>query len=389
MKTLRAFWGAALLLLVAVPASGIKILSGPYLQNVTPTEATIVWVTDSDALSWVETAPDDGLHFYAQERPKYFATSLGRALIGKVNKVKVTGLTPGQTVRYRVYSREVLDQQPYSVKYGDVAATDVFTKEPLKFKALPLNSPSVRFKVVNDVHEDSVLFADHLSDFTPEKYDFVVCNGDMTNFMGNQEQVLDKFLTRATALFASETPLYMVRGNHESRGNHASHYMDYYVTPTGKPYYTFTRGPICFIVLDGGEDKPDTDIEYSGTCFSDAYRQEQADWLKEVVVSKEYKDAKYHVVIVHVPPVGDTWHGPLHAGKLFLPILNNADVDVMLCAHLHRYKYIKPGEEGADFPVLINSNMESLSVEANRDKMQIDVADRSGKVVHSFTYPAR
>ena len=52
-------------------ASAIKIIYGPYLQAVTDTEATVVWVTDQKATSWVEVAPVDGTNFYNVERPKY------------------------------------------------------------------------------------------------------------------------------------------------------------------------------------------------------------------------------------------------------------------------------------------------------------------------------
>ena len=60
-------------------------------------------------------------------------------------------------------------------------------------------------------------------------------------------------------------------------------------------------------MLDGGEDKPDSDIEYGGTSFCDAYRAEQAEWLAGVVESAEFRNAPFRVVVVHVPPVQDTW----------------------------------------------------------------------------------
>ena len=56
----------ALLLTVAtwVATAQIKILYGPYLQNVKENEATIVWVADKPSIGWVELAPDDGTHYY-------------------------------------------------------------------------------------------------------------------------------------------------------------------------------------------------------------------------------------------------------------------------------------------------------------------------------------
>ena len=377
---------AAFMALAAYDASAIKIIAGPYLQNVTPEEATVMWVTDVPALSWVETAPDDGLHFYATDRPKHYATVMGRADISRLHKVRVKGLTPGAAIRYRVVSTEVLDEQPYFVSYGDHVSTDVYRKKPLRFRTPAPEDDAARFLVLNDIHEDSVRMAQLMAPFKPGHHDFVVFNGDMVNFMNSEEQFL-RCLQKAT--FASETPFYMARGNHESRGNFAKRYMDFFDTPTGQPYYTFRRGPVMFVVLDGGEDKPDDDIEYYGTCFSDDYRREQAEWLKKVVASEEYRSAPFHVVITHVPPVGDTWHGPLHAKELFLPILNKAEVDLMICGHLHQYVYNKPGTDGAAFPVLINSNKEALEVEATPENIKVRVYGVDGADTHNYNYPRR
>ena len=50
MKT-RLNWIGLLMLLVALPAwSDIKILHGPYLQNLGEREATIVWISDKPSV---------------------------------------------------------------------------------------------------------------------------------------------------------------------------------------------------------------------------------------------------------------------------------------------------------------------------------------------------
>lgn len=92
----------------ALQANAISIISGPYLQNVTDSEVTIVWRTDKDALSWVEIAPDDDLHFYSEAHPRYYATDMGRAVIGKLHKVKIKKPDKNTTYRYRVVSKRSL-----------------------------------------------------------------------------------------------------------------------------------------------------------------------------------------------------------------------------------------------------------------------------------------
>ena len=69
-------------------AQAIKIIYGPYLQAVTDTEATVVWVTDQKATSWVEVAPVDGTNFYNVERPKFYQTYLGKRVFGTEHQVR-------------------------------------------------------------------------------------------------------------------------------------------------------------------------------------------------------------------------------------------------------------------------------------------------------------
>ena len=176
-------------------------------------------------------------------------------------------------------------------------------------------------------------------------------------------------------MFASELPFYIARGNHETRGLTAGKFMDYFPTTTGQPYYTLEHGNTFFIVLDGGEDKPDTDIEYGGLAAYDQYRIEEQLWLKKVVQSEAFKAAKHKIVMMHIPPgVEDSWHGPVHISELFVPVLNGTGIDIMLCGHIHRHNYYKDGVGGTDFPVLIN---------AYKNKARIDVSDE-GLVVRSL-----
>lgn len=367
----------------------VKIVYGPYLQMVSETEASIVWVTDKKSLSWVEIAPDDGMNFYAEQRPQFFETFLGRKVLNTVHKVKLTGLTKGTTYRYRIFSQEVMEEQDYQIFYGPITSTNVYTKAPLTFRTLDSSQEKVRFFMVNDIHGNNDLFNSLLKEVKKGETDFVLFNGDMVSHMDNEQQLFEGFVTSAVNKFASETPFYMVRGNHESRGRFAQNYLEYFPTPTGMPYYTFKQGPIFFIIMDGGEDKPDNDIEYLGTGAFDAYREEEAAWLRQVVSSQEFKTAPFKVVVIHVPPTQSTWHGPLHTKKMFVPILNEAGIDLMLCGHLHRHIYAEPGTEGCNFPLLINSNKQVLDVSADNKALNIVVKDETGNPVKTFSFQSK
>jgi len=360
------------------------ITHGPYLQALHETGATIVWTTSKDAIGWVELAPDDSSHFYLKERPKHFASSHGFKDVSRLHKVVLQGLQPGVKYRYRVYSQEVTSHVGTDVKYGEIAATQVYRKAPLTFTTSRPDQQEVSFAVINDIHGRNEVMKSLLGQLDWKQTDLVFFNGDMANDLRSEEQLFAHYMDTATALFASEVPMYYARGNHETRGNFASTFPDYFPTTSGHLYYLFRRGPICFVVLDCGEDKPDSDIEYSGIVNMDAYRTQQAEWLKAALERPEYKEAPYKVVICHMPPFGG-WHGEEEIATKFVPLLNAAGAQVMLSGHLHRHikREAQPGAHS--FPVLVNSNNNMLKATADGQQLRIEVLDPSGKTVDSIT----
>jgi predicted phosphodiesterase len=348
------------------------------------TAVNIVWTTNNDAISWVELAPDDGSHFYLYERPKHFAVEHGLKNISKIHNVKLDGLKPGTKYRYRAYSQEVKSHVSYKIQYGNVAATAVYRQDPLTFETLSKSKQNISFAVINDIHGRNEVMSNLLGQLDWDQTDLVFFNGDMADNLRSEEQMFTDYLDTGIKMFAGETPMYYARGNHETRGEFASEIPKYYPSNSGKLYYMFQQGPICFIVLDGGEDKPDSDIEYSGIAKFDDYRTKQAEWLKQALESPEYKDAIYKVVISHIPTFGG-WHGARDYAEKFNPLLNKAKAQVMISGHLHRHVKKDPEAGAHDFPILVNSNSAMVKATADSKSLQIDVLDQSGKVLDSIT----
>lgn len=378
----------ATLLCGVYSAQAIKIVYGPYLQAVTDTEATIVWQTDKEAASWVEVAPVDGSNFYNVERPKFYQTYLGKRVFGTVHQVKITGLEPGKKYCYSVSSKEVLHTKRNRVHYGDVVTARIYGRKYPGFYTLNPKKESTQFIVLNDIHAKQDRMEALLNTFEDKKTDMVFYNGDMVSHVPNVEMLFDGFVNSSIERFAKQTPFYLVRGNHETRGIFATRFLDYFPTPTGKTYFTLKHGNVFFIILDGGEDKPDSDLEYYETAVYDQYRREEAEWLKKVVESDDCKNAKYRIVLMHMPPIGgkNMWHGPKYSGELFLPILNKANITVMLSGHTHRYSYDTPETTDANFPILVNAHTTALKANVNSDGIKIDVIDMSGAVKHTHSF---
>ena len=382
MKLKHLFFILAYMPIMAFAQSDFKIQYGPYLQNVGINEATIVWVTNQDALSWVEVAPNDNTHFYAEERPKYYETINGRKAVGTVHKVRIKGLKEGVSYRYRIYSREVLDKKSWDVKYGKVVASS--PSGVYNFTTLNKSKDAFTLAVVNDIHADSEKLDSLMKNVNISELDFVVFNGDMMSHLNSEQLMFEGFLNKSVELFAPNLPFFFTRGNHETRGSFSTRFMDYFPTSTGVPYYCFRHGPAFFIMLDSGEDKPDSDIEYGGLSAFDDYRLEQAEWLKKVIQSEEFKQAPVKIVSIHVPAFTSTWHGTLHVEKVFIPILNQAGIDLMFCGHTHRHSYLPKGEKGNTFPILTNSNKEILEIQVKGEKISVKISNTQGKVTKTI-----
>lgn len=361
----------------------IHITHGPYLQNMTQDEVTLVWVTNKSAISWVEIAPDDGTHFYMVERPKFFASKNGVKNESTVHAVKLTDLTPGTTYRYRVFSQEVQGREAHNIFYGKVASTTAYRTGPLKFTTNSQTKKDMTFTMINDIHGRSDMMQKLLEMAEPRKNDLVFFNGDMVSHMNNEKEIFEGFMDTGVEMFAKEIPMYYCRGNHETRGPFATEFQTYFSPLSPELYYLVRHGPVCFVVLDCGEDKPDTDIEYSGITVYDQYRTQEAKWLKKALQDKEFLEAPFKVVICHMPPFGG-WHGEQEILEKFVPLLNEAKVDIMLCGHLHRHVKQEPNAE-VRFPVLASANEAFVKGRVSSNEFHIDVFNLDGKKVDEIT----
>ena len=388
MKRLCFSLMLTLLAVVAFAADPPRVNTkcGPWVVGVTETEMTVVWTSTDRCMGWVEVAPDDGTSFYAEERPRYDEDFMGRHVVSAVHHVRITGLKPGTSYRYRIYQQGVDDSGHNPVPSGYISASNVYSQKPYAIRTMDAKKADCTFTMVNDIHgRDSMMLA-LTKGLKEQKPDFVVFNGDMVSFMGSTEDIETGFMTRATETFATDIPLVYVRGNHETRGPGFSEYLNLFPTPTNTPYFTFRQGPVAFVVLDSGEDKPDSDIEYGGTAAYDAYREKMAEWLKEAVKSEEFRSAPVKIALLHIPfDKGVGWYGNNELKRLLLPTLNEAGIDVMLCGHTHRYSFRDVGSVDNNFPILVNSNNDKVNVRATKSQIDMEVVDATGKVLHRHT----
>ena len=379
----------SLMLLFSVGAKAIKVTHGPWICDMDSTGTTIVWVTDVPGMSWVEIAPDSADHFYGRARQRYYDVLAGRkVLTDSVHRVRIEGLKPDTKYRYRVFTQEVAEWRYDDwVTLGKTACTDVWRGKPHEFKTFPAKPREVTFLVLNDIHERAQFMKDLCKNVDFKKLDFVLLNGDMSNRLRNQQHMMEAYLDTCVRMFATHTPLFFNRGNHELRGQFADYLYRYFPTNNGKYYRVQHVAGIDFLFIDTGEDKPDEDIEYSGIVNYDQYREEEARWLRGL---RESKQVGKHPLIVfsHIPPTLQKWHGPYHLQKTLMPELNKMNVSVMLSAHLHAFGYQEPNEV-INFPNLVNSNNTYLLCRIANGKMEVDYVGLKGKDKKHLTFPLK
>lgn len=380
--------GLALSLAAACAAQPMAVDHGPYLQEVTADGATFVFHTSRPAYAEVEVRPagTDSVRTFWQS-----AHGL-KAAATDFFAVEAAALRPATAYEYRIRAREIRRFEPYRVTFGDSAVT-AWTP----FRTLDPARRGGSFFVVSDMHSRPQLL-----DTLLQLLDYRTCTdfvyaGDMMNYMEQGgEEPFTSFIDESVRRFASEKPFIYVRGNHETRGNLARTLPHYFPTRSGKLYGAQRLGDVMLVYLDSGEDKADTHPVYAGLTDFDAYRTEQAEWLKGIVAGDDWRNARYRIVISHFPLVEDrqmeaegTWSGWLDAIAKFLPVLRGAGADLLVSGHTHHFAYHPAGSAGADFPVVVQGYSSAARLDCADGKVRVRVVDESGRSLLDQTFPTR
>ena len=383
MRYLRVVLLFASLAFSAV-ASASNLLYGPWVCNVTENGFTVLWVTEKPSLDYVEIAPADGSAFDGQYREKYYQTSHGRRTAGTYHCVRIDSLQPGTEYRYRIVGKVVEDDSNiYRINYG--LLREISAKRNHSVRTLDPSAEVCRFSMMNDIHGKDKVYAALAATMDPKKTDFLVLNGDMVSNAKQIDTVI-KHMVEPIKKQAEQIPLFYARGNHEGRGADFDKLYDMFPTSTGQFYYTFRQGPAAFVVLDAGEDKPDSHHEYGGTADYDAYREAQTEWLLKAVKEESFASAPMKICIIHIPTLAfrSSWYAERYITEHWVPILEKAGLDLALCAHHHKWRVIGAGEHGKNYPLLVNGNDERMDVVVTATSIDVKTYATDGTLAHQW-----
>lgn len=368
-------------------SAGYRITHGPYLQALTYDGVTVAFTTSERGFSRVEVRRSDD--------PSAVRTcvTVNDGLVeawNTMNAIRIDSLDAATGYEYRIVSTRIDKFDPYDVRYGESVTTPWYA-----FRTPDPAARSFTFVAMNDIHDTPQKCRRLLETQPLDEAQMVFYVGDMMNYFEREDQPYESFIDVSTDLFARHKPFAVVRGNHETRGRLARTYGRYiHNTPEGHYYGFYTFGDTAVVMLDCGEDKPDSHEVYAGLAAFDAYRLEQAAWLREVLRSREFRRARHRIVLLHIPPVDERmapqdealvgemlqWHGNVHWGEILLPLLDGTRIDLMVTAHQHSFHLLEPLRGVHDFPIIINDNRSALTVRCDGEGIRVRATDMDGTV---------
>jgi acid phosphatase type 7 len=226
-----------------------KVVGGPYVVNVGPRSATVMWLVQTGEVS-LGMAPDK--------------TEIKQPVL-RAERVQYNGLTAGTTYYY--------DSAAGKGSFKTAPAG------PAKFEFVVYGDTRTRHDVHRKVIEGILKYSNP---------DFVVQSGDLTE-NGNDNSLWPIF-------FDAERELLRKCVYYPSNGNHDRSSKNYFDFMSAVPYYSFNWGTAHFSVLN-------TDVGSAGR--TEAEKQqfwvEQSRWLEQDLLANQKADQRF--IVGHHPPM--------------------------------------------------------------------------------------
>lgn len=305
-------------------------LHGPWLLNPSANSITINWVTRRHCAGGIE---------YREKGTEAFKTvwPIKGGIIDyskDLQSIHLTGLKPGTEYEYRLVHSYDQEQCAYHRHIPKFVAREIHT-----FTTLDPEKQNYKVFLTADFHGTARLCLYPLYERTGAKdADFYFFLGDNVedNLGDARFYVTHGFLDDMSLLWSKNKPTVFLRGNHDFSGKERYQYTDYFPQPDGKTYQAFRQGPALFIALDSLWIQHGVQGEQV-----QAYIREQADWIRKLKKSDDWKKAKFRIVMLHVPLLG---YGGQAFLQDFVEVLNDNSeagrVHAVIAGHNHFYERV-------------------------------------------------
>ncbi|MDR2441029.1 MAG: metallophosphoesterase [Planctomycetaceae bacterium] len=380
--------------------------SPPVLQCPSETGITVVWAVGKPATGWVQFGTD-------QEKLDQTAFGEENGLLpyhDRFLQIRLSALKPNTQYFYQTATASFKYVNAYKFERGEPEFSSVYS-----FTTSGAGKENGSFSVINDTHENQKTLKLLTERLALLGSDYTVWNGDLVNSVENADQIVKAILRPAHSPFAAEHPLLFVPGNHDYRGNWSRNLElalprwelnDLRDRETSRNFAVRT-GSLALIGLDTGEDKPDQHPAWAGLAKFEPYRVAQRDWLERALNKPEIASAPFIVAFCHIPIFssnpkangGNVLEGfasfQRQAGNLWGPILTKHGVQLVVCAHQHRFHFdpATPERTWAQVVGGGHNDKEQVTVihgHTNSGKLELIVDElRSGNELGRWTFEKR
>ena len=363
-----------------VPAWQVE--HGPFLFNPDCGRITVSWNTAGRCgalLDYREAGKTEWTTVAADERNGVLEQS------HTTHRIELENLIPGGTYEYRLKSI-----RPVSEK------VEIYPPEgAFRFTCFSQDRTDYSFGLCSDLHSDEKTFRELLELPEGKAADFWVMLGDFLSHASGPEAFYTGFLDTGVKLYAKEKPLVFVRGNHEQIGLFAADY-SLLGHPSGRTWYVFRQGNVCYIALDAGNDHADEPGE--GIHRNTAMTSEEAEFLAEISRTEIWRSARFRVALVHIPLYRNSYDSNMTLKLVSAVPPDGPQIDLMLSGHVHKYFRLMPDGSvtmplgslrgladsvKVPFPVIANDICSGLFGEVTADSITITARKTDGTVIDS------
>ena len=371
-------------------------LCGPWLQNASETAMSVSWITYEPcavALEYRAKGEKEWIRRWETVGDKLAYTR-------DLHTFHLTGLKAATEYEYRLLSSLSRYDQAYPYTRTFVGR-DVRT-----FRTFDPGRERYSVFLMSDMHGDLRDIGDSICRrFDVAKCDLVVFLGDQVDDNMNQPRyyVVDGYLDAVSRLWGGTKPSVFVRGNHDCWGAPAAQaWVDYHGRPDGVSYYSFSHGPVLYVVLDNPHDYGNGNAWKAADAAQEVHEEflaRQFAWFRELVRSETWKQATFRVVLSHYAVrLGASGLGERLKSE-YKPYLNGANgIHLFLCGHEHFTASSLPGEVGYyhnarndgktkgpgyksadgsfDFAEVCGDKYGCLTLDVTKEKLTVRVGDR-------------
>ena len=320
----------------------------PYLQNMTTDGVTVMYQSRGSVRSWVEIGTDS-LH-----TQKYRQLRGGQEVVHDLeHRVRLDGLQPGQTYYYRVCAQEITKNQSYSKAFGRSTATPFY-----RFTLPADTTRHFTAIILNDLHGVQAVINSVAACLDSIQPDLIFLNGDCLSEPADRNQAIRMVQGLVVPFHGEQRPLVFIRGNHEIRNAYSSGMTSLMEWPGGETYHAFSWGRTRFVVLDCGEDKPDSTWVYYGLNDFSGFRQDQVGFLQQETRSRAFRRADHRFLLHHIPlwfdnEANDPGGASAPCRALWSELLTRAGFDCAFNGHTHSHQFYAKGQHGNPYPMYI------------------------------------